>query len=223
MFNWICSTTDCWSATGSMMSGWAAWAGVGAVIYTANRAFATYRRQKQEDRRIEAAEEILSFAYKFKRTLTGARSPGILAYELSRAEKTLAESWNGWEHKDPQDQSRLKTAQAMLQRLRDNNAVWGQIFDLMPRARALFGEKAEAQLQAFWEAYVTVEIACDSYAEDNGTDQGFTKELRTEMWRRAKGDPVAEKVDAAIAVLDEMLLPVIRADHRPIRKKPPDA
>ena len=116
------------------MSGWAAWAGVGAVIYTANRAFSTYRRQKQEDRRIEAAEEILSFAYKFKRTLTGARSPGILAHELARAEKTLVESWNGWEHKEAREQERLKTAQAMYQRPIDNNPTWSQIFDLMPRA-----------------------------------------------------------------------------------------
>lgn len=105
IFSFICTTTDCWSATGSMMSGWAAWAGVGAVIYAANGAFATYRRQKQEDRRIEAAEEILSFAYKFKRTLTGARSPGIFAHELARAEKTLTESWNGWAQKDTRSSS----------------------------------------------------------------------------------------------------------------------
>lgn len=189
------------------------------MIFTANRAFSTYRRQKQEDRRIEAAEEILSFAYKFKRTLTGARSPGILGHELARAEKTLVESWNGWEHEDPKDQRRLKIAQAMLQRLRDNNNIWGQIFELMPRARALFGEEAEAQLQAFWEAYVTVEIACDSYADDSGTDREFSKDLRTEMWGRSADDPVSTKVEAAIAKLDEILLPVIRADHRPVRKK----
>lgn len=220
MLSWICSSSDCWDATGSMMSGWAAWAGVIGVIWTANRGLGTYRRQKQEDRRIEAADDILTFAYKFRRTIQGARSPGILAHEIASAEKALSESWPDWATKTAAEQHRIRTAQAMWLRLKENNPIWSQIFEFMPRARALFGEDAEAQLQAFWEAYVRVEIACDSYSEAEG-DADFEKEVRADMWRRSKDDPVAAKIDEAVAKLEDMLLPVIRADHKTDRKSLP--
>jgi len=223
MFNWICDTTDCWAATGSMLSGWAAWAGVIGVVWIANRGLSTYRRQKQEDRRIEAADDILTFAYKFKRAMQAARSPGILEHETVAAQKTLEESWVGWAGKAPEEQQRIRIAQVMYMRLRENNPTWGQIFEIMPRARALFGEEAEAQLQAFWSAYVMVEVACDSYAEDPGNDPEYSKGIRAEMWGRSKDDPVASAIDKAVAKLEGMLLPVIRADHKPVKNKLPDA
>lgn len=201
------------------MSGWAAWGAVVAVLYTANRAFSTYRRQKQEDRRIEAADHILTFAYKFKRTMQGVRSPGILGFELTRAEQRLKESWKGWDQKAKAEQQQIITAQAMWGRLQDNKDTWAQIFEVMPRARALFGDEAEAQLQAFWTAYVQMETACDMYAEDSGNDPEFTKNLRGDMWSHSKGDPVAKIVDEAVARLEELLLSVIRADYKPT--KPP--
>jgi hypothetical protein len=218
MLQTVCSDTACWDATGSMMQGWGAILAPIAIVYAAWKAadtFKAFRRQKQEERRIDAADHILTFAYKFKRALQAVRSPGIMAHELDAAEKRLKESWQGWDDKTTAEQQQLRTAQAIWGRLQSNNEIWGQIFEHMPKARALFGEEVEAQLQAFWTAYVEVETSCDMYAEDTGTDQEFTKKLRQDMWRRSKDDPVAKIVDEAIQQLEQLLLPIIRADYNP--------
>ena len=64
-----------------MLSGIATFAGALAVVYAAKvgaNTFDSWKRQKQEERRMDAAEKILTLAYELRYTLAGIRSPLIL-------------------------------------------------------------------------------------------------------------------------------------------------
>lgn len=91
----LCTATVDWDATGSMLSGWAAWAGVAAVLYAANRGasvFASWKRQKLEERRMETAERILAVTYKLDRAFPSIRGPFSTASESKQADKMLVEA-----------------------------------------------------------------------------------------------------------------------------------
>src|SRR5688572_18119417 len=139
MFDFICTTTSCWEATGAMMSGWAALGGVAAVLIAAHKAsdtFKLYRRQRQEDRRIDAAERILTIAYSLKRKLQGVRSPMDFGGETEEAIAELTEAGR-YLHLDAAEKSRAETGQVILRRLQRQKDDWDQIFVAMPMARAL--------------------------------------------------------------------------------------
>lgn len=212
----ICSTTECWSATGDMMAGWGALGGVLAVMYAAYKAsdtFKGYRRQKQEDRRIDAAERILTLAYSFERRLAAARSPMSSGEENHAAETKLGES--EWFRGLRDEQKRkAKISQVTLTRLLREKDEWDKIIQAMPIARALFGEPIEACLQTFWQQVVSVNVSADMYADDRGHDQAFTESLERSIWGAGgEEDKISAAVRAAVAELEGVLLPIIRADH----------
>lgn len=196
-----------------MLQGWGSWAAAVAVLYAtwrAGDALTNFRRQKQEERRIEAAHNILTFAYRFKRTLAGARSALVSGYEIHLAEEKLKENYPNWDMLCDAEKRRLKTAQAAITRLSDQHDVFGRVFEHMPLARALFGEQAEGDLQAHWSAYVSVQVAAEGYAEDTGHDPEFTIKLRRELWGGGDNNEVTQQVDKSVRSLEELLLPIIR-------------
>lgn len=218
MFDFICTTTACWEATGAMMSGWAALGGVGAVIFAAHKAantFNQYRRQRQEDRRIEAAERILTLAYSLRRKLKGVRSPMALAFEVEEAVEKLSE--REWYLELTQEaKNRAQTGQVILTRLQRQQHDWEEIFSAMPMARALFGEGIEASLQTIFGQARAVQVAASMYAEGHGAhdDGKLRRQFEATFWEGAvpgEEDTVSSAVDQAIASLDAELLPVIRA------------
>lgn len=211
-----------WAATGSMLQGTGSWAGAAAIVFAAwkgSQTFSSWRRQKQEERRIEVADRILTLAYKLRRNFAGVRSPLIRSYELDRARVDLEKAGLGFD--DPPDarQRRFQTAQAILNRLQQHNDDWSRIFELMPLARAYFGESGESHLQKLWEQYVSVVVAAESYGdahEDTGRDQDreFARGVRRDMFATAPAgeDRVAQGVDAAVAALEGLLTPILRSD-----------
>lgn len=199
-----------------MMQGWAAIAGVGAVLFAARKAadtFAGYRRQKQEDRRIDAAERILTLAYTLKRNLTAVRSPMSMGDEIWEAEQQLQEA--DWYNDMPVNrQSKARTGQVILRRLAKNKPEWDLIFSTMPVARALFGEHVEAHLQAIWEQVVAVKVSAEMYRDDEGHDPEFTARMERDFWGiGGPNDPINPNLDAAVEGLEAELLPIIRAEH----------
>ncbi len=230
MFDFICKTTDCWEATGAMMSGWAAIGGVGAVIFAAHKAadtFKQYRRQRQEDRRIEAAERILTIAYSLKRKLQGVRSPMSLGGETEEAIEQLREG-DWYMILDDDEKRRAQTGQVILRRLQRQKDDWEEIFVAMPMARALFGENIEAALQSIFRQARAVQIAASMYRDghDGGGHDGgaLRRQFEATFWEGGgtpgEPDEVSNAVDQAICALEAELLSVIRADY-PKNLKPP--
>ena len=77
-----------------MLSGIGTIVGAGAVIYAAHKGsdtFKQWRRQKNEERRIDLAEQVLTLAYKLKRAIEGIRSPIMMANEIVEVEALLRE------------------------------------------------------------------------------------------------------------------------------------
>lgn len=195
-----------------MLQGWATLVGAAAVIYAARvgaNTFAAWKRQKVEERRMDAAERVLTLAYRLRYNFADVRRRGMFAYETTTAEKRLDETISGWRTKEHAERQRLTTAQIIMNRLSYHAQDWQQIWELKPLALALFGTEVEADLHKFWEQYVAVEVSASSYAEDSGTDKEFTISLRRDLLG-GKDDTIGPALDSAVKDLEEKLLPVLR-------------
>lgn len=215
MFDFICANAECWDATGSMLQRWGTLLGVAAVIYAAWRAsntFDAFRRQKQEERRMEAAHNILTFAYKFQQRLSAARSPGISRYEMTSATNQLKDSYEGYRDKSEREQRQLAVAQVILARLGAEREIWEETWEHIPTARALFGEQAEKLLRELWAAFVNVQVSAEAFGEDSLSDPEFTKSLRRDLYGHGESNPVTQQVAKAVAGLEELLLWFVRCE-----------
>lgn len=220
MLSFICSDAACWDATGSMMQGWAALGAVFAVLYASKKAantFGSYRRERQEDRRIDAAERILTLSYKIRTTLDAVRSPMAMGYEHHQAEEILNEA--NWYQLLPQNEKRqAQTGHVILLRIDKYKKEWEEVFSAMPLARALFGEAAEGHLLSLTRQLRSVQVAAQMYRDRMGTnDPKFRQKLERDFWTMGAADPetneVSFRVDEAVAGLEAIMLPIIRADH----------
>lgn len=209
-----CDST-CWAATGSMLQAWGTLLGVAAVIYAAWRAsntFDAFRRQKQEERRMDAAHTILTFAYKFQQRLAGVRSPGISGFEMTDATTRLKENYQGYGFKSELEQRQLVVAQVILTRLHADREIWDAVWEHIPTARALFGEQAEHHLRELWGAFVNVQVSAEAYGEDSLQDPEFTKSIRRDLYGHGDDNPVTKQVANAVMGLEGVLLRFIRCD-----------
>ena len=82
-----------WSAVGSVLQG-IGQIGAGVAIafaaYVGRDTFSDWKRQKQEERRIEIAERVLTLAYRLRYDFHSVRAPLIDESELDEAERVPA-------------------------------------------------------------------------------------------------------------------------------------
>lgn len=218
-----------WTATGSMLSGIGTIIGSIAVIYAAHKGadtFRQWRKQKGEERRMDLAEQILTLAYKLRRAFEHIRSPGMLAGEITEVEVTLTEEGVIDDDIDLALKSLFVTAQATLSRSKLYKADFEALLDLMPVAKAIFGDMIAEQLNVFWQQRARVTVGANSYARlARVTPPRSTEQEERQFERREKIeaiiwsgggadgiDPIAVEIDAAIQLLEAQLLPIIRSD-----------
>jgi hypothetical protein len=212
MFAEICRDAACWAATGSMLQGWGTLLGAVAVIFAAWKAsntFEAFRRQKQEERRIDAAQQVLTFAYRARRNLRAARATGEL-FDERRSALEACKRTEWWDLKEKAEQDRFLRGQIVLARLIKDKDEWDRIFELIPVARALFGESAEEYLDELRLALFTLQIDIGFYVVGSGS-ASFLEALKRELFPPDNDDQLQRKIDAAVKGLEDMLLPVIRA------------
>ena len=218
-----------------MLSGCATLSGAGAVIYAAHKGsdtFKQWRRQKNEERRIELAELVLTLAYKLRRAIEGIRSPAMWAEELDVTNENLRKNGLINDQTPEGHKSILATAQATLSRSNANKPLWDALFDTMPTAKAVFGDEVEKALNAIWSTRGKLVVSAQSYArlihqtvprseKENETQMKWRSKLEGilwtggDVWAREEGEPVDEIADAlngAIESLEAKLLPIIRSD-----------
>lgn len=229
MVGFFASPID-WSATGSMLAGIGAMVGSGAVIYAARvgrSTFHDWKRQKNEGRRIDLAEQILALAYKLKRAFQGIRSPGMLGWEATETIKKLTEAGMIDESTAGHIRSGLATAQATLLRADHHKPLFDELLDTMPVAKAIFGEEIEKALNTFWVQRAKVMTAAQVYADiirrneprdERRLDDLMERRDRTEaiFWEgggRDGVDVVADAIDAATVTLEAKLFPILRHEE----------
>lgn len=218
----ICGGSIDWAATGAMLQGWGTWVGSIAVVIAAKLgrdAVSDWRRQKQIEHAIVAADRVLTAAYDVKSSIEGIRANMMFGGELKRAEEKLVE--NGLVKADTDDArwKRMITAQGFFNRLADNASYFQELWKVMPAAKAYFGEEAEAALLELVRQRSVISAAAEGWVDEDGNDPEFQKKLRGDLWRGhgkyREQDAMANAVDAQISTLDRMLLPILRADYTP--------
>lgn len=224
-----------WAATGSMLSGWATLFGAGAVVYAAHKGadtFKQWRRQKNEERRIELAEDILTLAYKLRRAIEGIRSPAMWAEEINSVHDELAEKGIINDQTPEGHKSILATAQATLSRSNANKALWDTLLETMPTAKAVFGDEVESELNEFWAVRGKMIASAQGYARlihqvaprsEEEQEAQMKRQGRLEgviwsggdIWAGKDGEAVDEVGDAINRMVEQLeatLLPIIRSD-----------
>jgi hypothetical protein len=199
-----------------MLNGWATLAGAIAIVYAAKvgaNTFNSWRRQKQEERRMDAAERILTLAYRLRHNLEAIRSPFISGGELAGAEERLKNDDNRlWVELEDSRKRRFTSAQVVKLRLAHFSDETNEVWALRPVARAYFGPQIEERLQDLWQCHVEVSAAADSYADTDGGDRDFEIQLRRELYSGGTPNPMNETIATTIAGLERELLPVIRSN-----------
>lgn len=224
----ICSSVD-WAATGAMLSGLGTLIGAGAVIYAAHKGsdtFKQWRRQKNEERRIELAEQVLTLAYKLRRAIESIRSPGMWGVEQDAVYDELRKKGLINDETPLGYVGILATAQATLSRSDAYKVLWDELLDTMPSAKAIFGNEIEKALDEFWTQRHRVIQGALRYADivkrppartEEGREKQLQRKFDIEAIIRSGGgedgiDGIGNSIDSAVGAIEEKLLPIIRAD-----------
>lgn len=209
-----------WAATGAMLQGIGTWAGVAAVIIGAIIGANAWKAQKRAERRLEMAERILTATHKAKRALGSIRSIMIWGHELDAAQKQLEEN-EKWEWETESRKQRLRTGQAMYNRLNARRDEVGALDDCLPMARALFSEELEKAIETLRHQFWIVQCDVDAYIDDeHGTDEEFTKKIRRGMYdvspRKGEKNEVTDTINGAVETIERICEPALRLDPLPV-------
>lgn len=212
-----------------MLSGIGTVIGALAVIYAAHKGsdtFKLWRRQKNEERRIELAEQVMTLAYRLRRAIEGVRAEGMLPAENAEVHELLRSTGVINDQTPLETVGKLVIAQGVMSRSNAQRALWDTLLDTMPAAKAIFGDAAETALNEFWKQRNRILVAANSYAtlanqapprteEREGQQNARRDRLEAIIWLGGGADgvdAVAALVDDAIKSLEGMLLPIIRFD-----------
>lgn len=206
-----------WAATGAMLQGEGTIIGAIAVIVAAvigGTSFKSWRRQQVTGRKLAQAERILEATYKARRALSYVRSPMMWGNELKVAEDALKDN-EDWQMQAEAKQKRIITTQAYFNRLNNTRDEQNALDQCLPMARALFGEELEKAIESLRHQFWIVQVDAESYMDDEGGDQDFTRKIRRGMYAIEPHDDelneVTEKIEAAIATIEATCLPVLRS------------
>lgn len=207
-----------WNATGTMLTGWGTLAGAAAIAYAAKvgaNTFGSWKRQKQEERRMDAAERILTLAYRLRYDLEAIRSPGLFHYELESAGEQLRAELKNFDLKPKGEQDRIRTAQVYKNRMDRHEGDFQEVWTTKPVALALFGPSVEKGLHEFWRNFMLVGMSSTALSEDDGNDKDFSRSIRRDLSTSSKDTAITLAIEAAIRALECELLPVIRSGYDP--------
>jgi hypothetical protein len=192
--------------------------GAAAVIVAAiigGTSFKSWRRQQVAGRKLFQAERILEAAYKARRALKYVRGPMMWAHELNAAEEKLKADPK-WELQLEGRQKRLITAQAFYNRLNRIREERDELDQCLPMARALFGEDLEKAIESLSHQFWIVQVDVDSYIDDEGRDQNFSKKIRRGMYditpiEEGEVNEVTDAIEKACETIEAICLPVLRS------------
>lgn len=206
-------TATQWNAIGEVLQGIGQ---IGAAIaiafaaYIGRNTFSDWKRQKQEERRIEVAERTLTLAYRLRYDFHSVRTPLIDQNELDEADSVLRQdSGDWWDQQSDELKRRARTAQAIMNRLRRHHDDWQKIWELKPLALAFFGTAAEQHLDQFWQQYRSLLLDAESYADLSGRGDESSKLARETLFQQCEESRITQAIDSAVSALEAELLPIV--------------
>ena len=178
-----------------------------ADIALANRKFTLDAKLADRKRRQDLAEEVLESFYKIRDVIRAVRVP--MSFQDEAASRPHAE------YEPPEVAQQRNTYYAPLARLDTRRADIAALLAKRYRAAAWFGAAAEGPFQDVHEALTDIARSAETLmanagSSQGGTDREFWKELEGNIWaRRQNPDPIATKVDAAIAKIETIFRPAL--------------
>lgn len=216
----LCNKAVDWDATGSMVAGLGAWAGVAAVVYAANQGanvFKSWKRQKVEERRMDLAEQVLNHAYELHDAFLGLRVPFRTILETAKATQELEANQEITDGTQPDLRRLLIEGRICINRHGAMQAHISGLRSLMPRVKAIFGgqtEQAAHHILNMYSQYLWCANNLYSSVEFGGAgaEAEYMKTLKITL------DPSGEDRQATdmgnqIAILDRELLPIVRSEE----------
>ncbi len=202
-----------WATTGVWMQAWSGFAAAIAVVWAAKFGVSAFLTQRQIERKVAAAERIMTFVYKAKRGIAAIRNAGSFSYENDAAEKALREADPNFTNLDKGKRSRMITGQVIYSRVNDAKEVWAELFECLPVARAFFGKECENKIHALWEVRAQIRTSAHMYGTvDPNRNQPNSEKYEADMWEAADDGGVGgvnAKLVAVIEYMETNVLPLI--------------
>lgn len=210
----ICSTAVDWGGTGDYLSGIGTFVGAVAVVVTAFKAantFNEWKTQKLGEKRIDLAERALTATYAAKDALEYARNPLSDGQELAKAEQD-AQTTQSWHEMDGPARKRYAEALVRFNRLKTGSTSRKALVEVMPSAKAFFGDKLYNALSDFHNQFNVLETYLVDYADGEMLeDKDYAKEIREAMYRGHRDDNIISKVvKKALSEIEAECFPALR-------------
>jgi hypothetical protein len=201
-----------------MIGGLGTWFGALVVLFGAIRGIKNYREQKRIDREFDAAEQILTAAYRARDALDGIRPRIVEGSELAKAESDLREANADFDVLSKAEQQQYIQRRVLYRRAEFFKDDFNAVFTAMPLARIFFGETVESNLkelararQRLFSAVDILPVVGEGNTED---DRKFSRDLRRAIYgsKDEEGNPdeVTKISESAIQMLEEELIPRVR-------------
>ena len=193
-------------------------AGLGAVggsialviaAWVGNRVATDVRRDRHAEREMGHAESILTTAYRLKDIIAAIRSPMSTGGELSESESALAEN-DALKFGDENAKRRLIQANVFYLRANRHKDAFQAAYDLLPVAKAFFGDEVQDALFQFIKARHEVLVAADMYGRGPYQDADFNHKLERTFWTDFPDDEIKPRLEASVETLERVLIPIIR-------------
>lgn len=203
-----------------MLSGWGTLAGAGALILAAilgKSAVKDFKSQKVLERQIDQAEKALTVAYRLQDAISYLRNPAIFGNELADSREELKDlDW--FQRKAEASQDKFVTSNVYYQRMRSQKAVFESAFEILPFVRAHFGKEIFEAFREILKQGRSVTVYANAFANDTGTNPTHTRKIESVLWEGGDidgKDPLGEKVDESLSLIERELLPKIQLEPRP--------
>ena len=205
----------------------AGFAGAGAVIYAAHKGASSvdnWFAQRVAERKVLAAERIMTLAHRLKDEIAGIRAPGITAGELQAAEELLEKAQPGFGRGVEGGRREMIEGQVYWTRIGNRASHWADVFECIPLGRTYFSEEVAAALQTFVDVRQKIYAAAQLTAMPT-LDRETREKVNGQLWglyNKALGRPdeIDEQVETAIAAIDAALLQLLQVGNQSSRSKP---
>lgn len=204
-----------WAATGTWMQAWAGFAGAAAVVAVAKIGASTFLKERQLERKIAAADRLMTFVYKVKRAFPGIRNNGVFWAESAAAKERLKASQTDYDSWAEEKKQRYEIAQIILDRLQANKALWAELFECLPYARAYFGPECEQHVDRVWQIYNMILSRANMFAKITA-DNPKSDEYEDVILEASENDEINTKLGEVVIYFETHVLPTIAS--RPAEK-----
>jgi hypothetical protein len=183
-------------------------------VYVAISGLNAWKRETIGRRDLDLCQKVIELFYEAERNVSMLRSPfAHPSIEAKDRPKPDGES---------ESESSLRDiAWVPIARWQSQGEFWAEFFSYRFRMRALFGERAseafdivDETLREFRAAASTRYGAIRGDRYDLETD--LHRELDQAVWERSRSDPLAAKMAKAIAAMETVCIPIVRAS-KPFR------